>query len=106
MATVIQSRDSATIKSVDKGIKNKFKWGWLDEEIEISSAEGKKITIKIGDTIQKLNTPGQAWCLLCSSTIAYGGRGKFIRSSILSLIIYFCCVVSSKDNNICKLGQS
>ncbi|RUS82810.1 hypothetical protein EGW08_009430 [Elysia chlorotica] len=60
-------RDKNT-KDIDKTVKNKFNWSWLDEKDcndEFAS-----------EYIRKLLEPGFAWCLSCKEKINYGSSGK------------------------------
>ena len=56
------------LKTLEKNVKNKFKWVWL---------EGKdKNETFYSDYLRKLKEPGVAWCLACKDKINYGSSGK------------------------------
>ena len=56
------------IKLVDKGIKNKWRWSWIEE----AGRDGKPF----GSWSQKLRQPGACFCTLCARKILYGTSGK------------------------------
>jgi len=58
----------ADIKEIEKGIKNKFKWTWLEEK--------DKDGYFLSDYVRKLNTAGQAKCIICNEIIKYASSGK------------------------------
>ena len=82
------------IKEIDKDVGNKFKWQWLDHEIDLTKSQPKKSTaaatatsasspagsavirVRIGETVKKAEEPGKAFCTLCHSLINYGSRGR------------------------------
>jgi hypothetical protein len=62
-----------SLKEIEKDVKNKFRWDWLDFEVEICGFK-----VKIGDSVCKRTEPGLAFCTLCSKDIKYGGRGRAV----------------------------
>lgn len=58
----------ANVKEIDKDIKNKFRWDWL----EARDDDGHYLS----DYIRKLDTPGQAKCIICNDIIKYASSGK------------------------------
>ena len=60
--------DPKEAHSIDHGVKNKWSSKWLCEE----DSAGRKFSL----WLKKTDTPGEAWCLLCSKSIAYGSNGK------------------------------
>ena len=68
---------SASIKLIDKNIKNRFKWIWLEEK----DCSGEYFS----QYIRKIEEPGIAWCLYCKEKIKYGSGGKnTIKHNVLS----------------------
>ncbi len=55
-------------KLVDKGIKNKWRWSWIEEV-----GRDEKL---FGSWCQKLRQPGACFCTLCARKILYGTSGK------------------------------
>ena len=62
------SRDNADVSTIDKGVKNKFKWNWLEEK------DSNKMFYS--DWVRKVDLPGRALCLLCNTLLKYGSQGK------------------------------
>jgi hypothetical protein len=62
---VVLQRDSSKLE-VDKGIKNCWKWEWLERLVD-----GKPV----GQFIRKIDSRGVARCQLCQKDINYTGRG-------------------------------
>ena len=52
---------SSDLKVVESGVRNKFKWTWLEEK---------------DDNNDFLAQPGVAFCIYCQQCLDYGGRGK------------------------------
>ena len=81
-----------------KGSFNRFQWEWLNKVLELSIPYNGEQSYKyrVGIDIRKLEDSGLAWCSLCSSTIAYGGRGwTAIKDHVLS-----CKTPSSHFNRV------
>jgi hypothetical protein len=53
-------------KTLDKALKNVWKWEWLEKKV------WKEL---IGRFIRKIKTRGHAYCELCNKNINYAGRG-------------------------------
>ena len=67
MPKQLQPSDSLT--SIEKGVKNKFKWEWMME------TDPKGTTL--GDYIRKIDVAGLCICLWCNmKQINYGSSGK------------------------------
>ncbi|XP_055881072.1 uncharacterized protein LOC129925675 [Biomphalaria glabrata] len=64
----IVNRESACIKQIDKNVKNKFKWVWMEEKDCMGDF--------LSSYIRKLEDPGVAWCIICKEKIKYGSAGK------------------------------
>lgn len=62
------------VLEIDKDIKNKFRFAWLQQDVSLNIA-GKPVTEKLEKFIAKTELPGQAKCMYCNETIAYGSRG-------------------------------
>ena len=59
-------------RQVDAGIKNKFKWCWLDETETLPG--GKSIQFK--ECFKKVSLSGKVLCVFCNDTINYASSGK------------------------------
>lgn len=57
-------------REVDADLSNKFKWSWLEEEVEIQGD-----IVKFG-CFKKLYLPGKVLCTLCTDVINYASNGK------------------------------
>jgi hypothetical protein len=64
-AEVVQRGDS-DVKVIDKGIKNTFKWEWLEKKVNDEF---------VSKYIRKINIKGVALCSVCNKRISYAGRG-------------------------------
>lgn len=69
---------SISIEELDKNIKNKFKWNWLDEEVTFHDSKSFEHKIYLRDIIEKSTTcrAGHAWCKICCDELNYGSSGK------------------------------
>ena len=85
--TVLGKDQSALVREVDEKVKNKWNFRWIEEEIQV-----KEFTVKIGDSINKVNLPGKASCSLCHSVINYGGRGT---SALKEHLLSDICTIQS-----------
>ena len=47
------------VKDIDKACKNKFRWPWLDEVVDLGAGIGK---VKIGDAFHKMAKAAHALC--------------------------------------------
>ncbi len=61
-------RKTADLKEIEAGVKNKFRWNWLEEK----DADGHFLS----DNIRKLNVAGQCKCIVCNVIIKYGSSGR------------------------------
>lgn len=56
------------IKEIDKVVKNKFNWSWMEEK-DCNNEH-------LSEYIRKLNEPGIAYCITCKERLKYGSSGK------------------------------
>ena len=61
-------RDDSDIKEIDRGVKNKFNWNWLEEK--------DSNDMFLSEWVRKVDAAGKAICLVCNLTMKYGGEGK------------------------------
>ena len=59
---------TADLKAVENGIKNKFRWQWLEEK----DCNGDYLS----DFVRKLSKPGLAFCVFCDQRLDYSKKGK------------------------------
>ncbi|XP_061735326.1 uncharacterized protein LOC133538062 isoform X1 [Nerophis ophidion] len=72
--SVLERKDASRVKDIDKHVKNKFRWDWMERTI--TDIVGKKeVTILFGDFIRKIDRPGKVLCTWCQDNIEYGSRG-------------------------------
>jgi len=68
------------LKEIDKDIKNKFRWNWLERSIQISyrNSKGNLETgsFLLGDFIRKVNKSGEAMCITCDKLLSYRSKLK------------------------------
>ena len=62
------SREVANIKEIDKGVKNIFRWEWLQEKDCNDSF--------LSDYIREVDLPGKVVCTICKALISYQSGGK------------------------------
>ena len=67
--------DDEHLKTLEKAVKNKFRWHWLETTVEITLKGERKATSLI-EWIRKLDVPGKAKCIVCDKIISYGARGR------------------------------
>ncbi|ELU18556.1 hypothetical protein CAPTEDRAFT_209568 [Capitella teleta] len=56
-------------------VKNKFRWEWLDTKVNLRVGKDS-VTVKIGDSIAKMEKARAAYCTLCNKPVQYGSAGK------------------------------
>ena len=59
---------TANISAIDKGVRNKWNWQWLEER----DADGHFLS----EYIRKVDKPGFAICIICKGELQYGNGGK------------------------------
>lgn len=59
-----------SVKEIDAGVKNKFKWTWLQESCIV---DGHTLSL---DCYSKVSLPGKVLCTVCNDTINYATSGK------------------------------
>ena len=62
------SRNDSSIKELEKGIKNCFRWEWLEEK-DINEQY-------LSDYIRKVNITGKVLCTYCNTLLSYKSSGK------------------------------
>ena len=67
--------DDEHLKTLEKAVKNKFRWHWLETTVEITLKGERKATSLI-EWIRKIDVPGKAKCIVCDKIISYGARGR------------------------------
>ncbi|CAM1291290.1 FBN1 (predicted) [Pycnogonum litorale] len=70
MATIIDRNNEHLVEDCDKGMKNRFRWMWLEKQVDIGGT-----TVTLAEHIRKVDLPGKALCILCNATISYDSRG-------------------------------
>ena len=72
---ILTKEQAGLIKDIDKDCKNKWKFQWLEEQVHIVKSSIDK-TVKVGDSIVKINLPGEASCeWWCLSVLSYKENG-------------------------------
>jgi hypothetical protein len=61
--------DDRNLKTVEKSVKNKFRWQWLETTVEIT-LKGERKSIPLIEWIRKINAPGKAKCIICDKIIS------------------------------------
>ena len=73
MAGVDRNED---ISRIDKDMKNKFRWDWLDLCVQVKLSNGDCKGVPISEWIVKIDSPGKAKCMVCTKILSYGAKGK------------------------------
>ena len=63
-------------KAIVSSVKKRWSWKWPGERLEHSIGNVGPIKHKIGDSIQKIDVPGTAWCMWCEHKISFANKGK------------------------------
>ena len=50
MSKILKKEELARVTEIDAGVKNKFKWEWLEKKIDLK-IEGKIVAVRVGDSI-------------------------------------------------------
>ena len=69
------TKNQALVKDINKDVKNKFRWSWLERSITLTVKIGKNTedaVEKLADDIAKCDVPRKAQCLYCDDTITTG----------------------------------
>lgn len=64
----VSRNGGAEISSIDKGVKNQFKWNWLENK--------DANEMFLSDWVRKVDLAGKALCLICNKLMNYGNQGK------------------------------
>ena len=77
MAKNLDISQEHIVRELDKTVKDKWKWQWLLEDVEVVIKPGwAKEKCNIGEFGRKVNLPGKMKCTLCDKFVNYGSRGK------------------------------
>lgn len=68
LATMKTLPEGSDVTSLEKTVKNRWKWDWLEEW----DSDG----VKFSDWCRKVDIPGGCVCVPCGKTLLYGNRGK------------------------------
>ena len=49
---------------------------WLEDSLTIKSKKDDSVTICVGDSMVKVDTPGKVLCKYCNGVINYGSKGR------------------------------
>ena len=77
----LTERDKTLAREIDKekGVKNCWNFGWLDQTVSIPwkhQLKEKTVEVSLGDCISKINQAGKAHCDWCQDILNYGSNGK------------------------------
>lgn len=71
---VIKRKFAFRVKEIDKIVKNKFRWEWLEKEVATKIGQ-KTVKHLFSNFVRKIDHAGKALCTWCKDTLDYGGRG-------------------------------
>jgi hypothetical protein len=72
---VIDRQDIFKLSEIDSSVKNKFKWDWLERQVEIKD-ENFQCSVYLVQCFRKVDIAGKAECIVCCDFINYGSRGS------------------------------
>ena len=75
---LLSKENEALVKEIDKDVKNKFRWSWLEKSVTVRVKIRKNtedVIERLFDYIDRTDVPWKAQCLYCDDTINYGSRG-------------------------------
>ena len=65
------------LKNLEKAVKNKFRWHWLETTVEIT-LKGERKAKSLIEWIRKIDVPGKAKCIVCDKIISYSAQGRIV----------------------------
>ena len=71
----VVNRDKANIDEIDKGMKNLFRWNWLEKLVIINVVGKESMTAVLAECIRKVNECGRVLCVFCNDFVRYASRG-------------------------------
>lgn len=63
---IILRSSNVNVRNIDKGLKNVWRWEWLDRQVD---------EVYLRECIRKIKSPGTAYCIVCRKEIYYKSRG-------------------------------
>lgn len=78
MVRTLTKDEESRVAEIDKDVKNKFKWEWLDKTVKLDVKIGKQTqsaSETLASCIKKSDIAGKALCVYCNDLINYGFRG-------------------------------
>ena len=75
-AIILERLNSESSVEIDKGVKNKFLWSWMDQKVVLNFKDGTSIDHRLGAYFRKIAIEGKGWCELCELIVSYSSRGK------------------------------
>ena len=96
MAARFAERGKDNVKEIDAGVKNVFKWEWMEFEVD-----GQML----GQFIRKLFAAGKAHCTLCQKEINYASRGRKALESHCQMKIHLD-KIKTRETNYSLPGES
>ena len=70
--------EESRVSEIDKDVKNKFKWEWLEKIVKFDMKIGKQtqnVSEPLANFIKKSDIAGKALCVYCNDLINYGSHG-------------------------------
>ena len=66
----------------------------VEDSLTIKSKRGDRVTICVGDSIVKVDTPGKVLCKYCNGVINYGSKGRVaiidhLKSEVLLILVSY-----------------
>ena len=72
----IKRGDKSAVKDIDKKVKNKWSWKWMEEVISLDVPKVGPVSYKIEECFEKVDECGVAYCTWCKDKVLYGGNEK------------------------------
>ena len=75
MVRTLTKEEEFRVSEIDKDVKNKFKWEWLEKIVKFDVKIGKQtqnVSEPLANFIKKSDIAGKALCVYCNGLIRYG----------------------------------
>ena len=108
MPRILDTNEEQFVRESDKGVKEKWKWSWLEEDVEIKlpgkSGIADKVKYNLGEFARKVDILGKSMCTLCNKLINYGNHFDTVCILVLEsevnqndIVIFYCLTPSLRE---------
>ena len=77
----LRIEEKVAVTEIDSTVNNNWNWKWLEETKKHKVAlqfrkDPQEFELRVGDSIEKIDKAGSAYCNWCQEPLKYGGKGK------------------------------